>query len=96
MEIKIIGQHLDVTESINEYVHKKFNHLKFPDKLNTIQIRLNAENKSEHLAVIQYHHLNKDVHIEAKSSDLYSAIDLLADKTQRSFTKIKEKKQKFS
>ncbi len=92
MEINVIGQHFEITNSIQEYIIKKFNKLKFPDKISKLQIRLSIKNKKEHHAQINFHCLNKDLHIESTEINLYQSIDVLIEKTKRSFVKIKEKK----
>lgn len=92
MQINIISHHFELTPAINEYIDKKFRKIKYPDKINHLDINLHIENKAEKIAEITFHHLHKDIHIKTKSDNLYSAIDDLSDKVKRSFVKIKEQR----
>lgn len=91
MEIKIHGNHLDVTPAIEQYIKEKFSHLPQPEKLNQVEFKIGVEKEQQYVH-FDAHVLQEDIHIEAKDSNLYAAIDSLTSKIRQSFVKLKEKK----
>lgn len=91
MNIQMIGEHLEITEAMHNYVQEKFQHLAVPEKLQNVEFRFGTE-KNEHVVQFKAHVANKDIHIKANAANAYSAIDLLMKKLHRSFTEIKDKK----
>ncbi|MCY4178538.1 MAG: ribosome-associated translation inhibitor RaiA [Endozoicomonadaceae bacterium] len=92
MQINISGHHVDVTEAMKEYVHKRLNRIvAHYDNINNIQITLSIE-KMVQRAEANLHFNNVDIIASAEHADMYAAIDLLADKLNRQLTKQKEKK----
>ena len=91
MEIKINGEHLSVTPSIASYIQNKFAHIPQPDKLNHVEFKIGVEKE------MQYVHfdanlMHQQIHLEAKDTNLYHAIDKLNEKIKKAFIKAKEKK----
>ena len=91
MEIKIHGNHLNVTPAIEHYIKEKFSHIPQPDKLNQVEFKIGIEKEQQYVH-FDAHVLNENIHIEAKDGNLYTAIDFLASKIRQKFIKLKEKK----
>lgn len=91
MDIKIHGNHLNVTPAIENYIKEKFSHVPQPEKLNLVEFKIGVEKEIQYVH-FDAHILHDDIHIEAKDENLYTAIDLLTTKIRQSFIKIKEKK----
>lgn len=90
MQIKIIGEHLSVTEAISNYIQDKFSHVPTPDKLQHVEFRLGKEKEKQYVHFLA-HCAKEDYVIKTTHSNLYSAIDNIMQKIQRSFIKTKEK-----
>ncbi|TAM89395.1 MAG: ribosome-associated translation inhibitor RaiA [Candidimonas sp.] len=93
MNLSITGRHLEVTPAIRAYVLNKLARVArhFDDVVDT-QIMLSVE-RLKHTAEITMRLRGKDIHCEATDGNLYSAIDLLADKIDRQVIKYKTKVQ---
>ena len=91
MQINISGHHLEVTESLNEYVTSKLERLNnHHDRITNIHVILSVD-KLVQKAEATLHVSGKDLFADATSDDLYAAIDSLADKLDRQLIKYKEK-----
>ncbi len=90
MDIKVYGENVEVTLAIKEHVIEKVSHLKLPEKVANIEVRLNHV-KTTNIAKININCLGQNIHIEEKDDDLYAAIDKLIHRTQRNLVKFKEK-----
>lgn len=93
MQVQITGHHLAVTEAIRNYVEQKlariWRHSGYGKEAHVV---LSVE-KLEQKAEVTVHFQGKDLHAESKHSDLYAAIDLLADKLDRQVIRYKEQHQ---
>ncbi|MCL9773535.1 ribosome hibernation promoting factor [Vibrio methylphosphonaticus] len=91
MQIQIQGHHVDLTESMQDYVNSKFQKLeRFFDHINTIQVILRVE-KSNQIAEATLHINQAEIHATAEDESMYAAIDSLVDKLVRQLNKHKEK-----
>lgn len=91
MQINISGHHIDVTEALREYVNSKMDKLnRHHDQITTTNVILSVD-KLVQKAEASVHVSGKDFFADSESSDLYAAIDLLADKLDRQLIKHKEK-----
>ncbi|KPA52843.1 ribosome hibernation promoting factor [Photobacterium lucens] len=91
MQINITGHHVDVTDSLREYVLAKFEKLeRFFDKINNVQVILNVE-KLQQIAEATLHINAGEIHAKADSENMYAAIDELTDKLVRQLNKHKDK-----
>jgi putative sigma-54 modulation protein len=91
MQMTISGHHLEITDSIRDYVQSKLERLdNHHDRITNTHVILTVE-KLEQKAEATLHVSGKDIHAEAISEDLYAAIDALADKLDRQLIKHKEK-----
>ncbi|CAM3983550.1 MULTISPECIES: ribosome hibernation promoting factor [Vibrio] len=91
MQINITGHHVELTESLQEYVDTKFQKLeRFFEHINNVQVILKLE-KVNHIAEATLHVSQGDIHATAEEENMYAAIDALVDKLVRQLTKHKEK-----
>ena len=92
MQISISGQHLDITESLHDYVTTKLGKLeRYFDKMTKVHAVLSVE-KLRQKAEATIHINGADLFAEAENGDMYAAIDALADKLDRQLKKHKEKR----
>lgn len=91
MQINIQGHHIDLTDSMQDYVHSKFEKLeRFFDHINSIQVILRVE-KLHQIAEATLHINQGEIHATADNENMYVAIDGLVDKLVRQLNKHKEK-----
>ncbi|WP_087016679.1 ribosome hibernation promoting factor [Thaumasiovibrio subtropicus] len=91
MQINLTGHHVEVTDSMREYVHIKFEKLeRFFDKINNVHVILTVE-KLQQIAEATLHINNGEIHAKSDHEDMYAAIDSLTDKLVRQLTKHKDK-----
>lgn len=91
MQLNISGHHIEVTDSMRDYVSEKIERLSHHfDKITNTHVILSVD-KNEQKAEATMHVNGKDLFAEANHDDLYAAIDLLADKLDRQLIKHKEK-----
>jgi putative sigma-54 modulation protein len=91
MQIQISGHHVDVTDSLREYVNTKLGKVQrhFDNSTNG-HVTLTVE-KNRQKAEATVHVSGADLHAASESEDMYAAIDNLADKLDRQVIKHKEK-----
>jgi putative sigma-54 modulation protein len=93
MNLSITGRHLEVTPAIREYVLNKISRVtRHFDNVIDTQVIVSVE-RLKHTAEITMRLRGKDIHCAATDGNLYSAIDLLADKIDRQVIKYKTKMQ---
>lgn len=91
MNLNITGHHLEVTPAIREYVETKLARVSGHfDHVIDIKVILSVE-KLVQIAEATVHVPGNDLHVACSDENLYSAIDLLADKLDRQVLKHKEK-----
>ncbi|KMT65018.1 ribosome hibernation promoting factor [Catenovulum maritimum] len=91
MQINLTGRHIDVTDSLKEYVDTKFSKLeRHFDHINNVYVILNVE-KLNQIAEATLHLKGGEVFANAEHTDMYAAIDSLIDKLDRQVIKHKEK-----
>ena len=91
MNLHITGHHLEITPALRDYIQSKLeritNHF---DHVIDVKVTLSVE-KVQQKAEATVHVPGNDIHAECSNDDMYSAIDLLADKLDRQVLKFKEK-----
>jgi len=91
MNLTITGHHVDVTESMKNYVAEKMDrlerHFDNVTKIHTILTVEKAGQKAE--ATVQVS--GATIYADTTTDDMYAAIDLLTDKLDRQIIKHKEK-----
>jgi putative sigma-54 modulation protein len=92
MQLTITGHHIDVTDSMQQYVKEKTDKLtRHFDQVLTIQVILEVQ-KLTHKAEANLHVSGNHLFADATSNDMYSSIDLLVEKLDRQIMKHKAKK----
>ncbi|MFT6909909.1 MAG: putative sigma-54 modulation protein [Oleiphilaceae bacterium] len=92
MQLNITGHHVDLTDSLKEYVGTKLQKLeRHIDSISNVQVTLSVL-KQRQIAESTIHVSGADIHGTAEHEDMYAAIDLLIDKLDRQILKHKEKK----
>ena len=93
MNLKFIGQNLDVTAALKDYTLNKLERIsRHADQIISATVTFSVF-KVQKKAEIDLHLSDKDIHIECLDNDMYAAIDCLMDKLDRAVIKYKEKKQ---
>ena len=91
MHIKIDGRHVEVTESMHDYVETKMAKLeRHFDHLVHVHVVLAVE-KQRQKAEANIHVAGNDIHAESEDETMYAAIDTMVDKLDRQIKKHKEK-----
>ena len=91
MQVNISGHHVEVTESLHNYVSTKLDKLqRHFDQIGNVQVTLSVE-KERQKAEASVNIKGGQVHADAVHEDLYAAIDLMNDKLDRQLIKRKEK-----
>ncbi|MDC5820744.1 ribosome hibernation promoting factor [Vibrio europaeus] len=91
MQININGHHVDLTDSMQDYVNEKFQKLeRFFDHINSIHVVLKVE-KLRQIAEATLHVNQAEIHASSEDEHMYAAIDSLVDKLVRQLNKHKEK-----
>jgi putative sigma-54 modulation protein len=91
MNLHLSGHHLEITPALRDYVHQKLERLtNHFDHVIDVKVTLSVE-KLKHKVEATIHVPGNDLHAESSDDNMYSAIDLLADKLDRQILKVKEK-----
>ncbi|MBF6569466.1 MAG: ribosome-associated translation inhibitor RaiA [Candidatus Binataceae bacterium] len=89
--ITITFRHVDPTEAIRQHAERKLRHLvKFLKRPCEIHLILTVD-KYRHSGEVTFKSGGHTVTAQEETKDLYSAIDLLADKAERQLKKLQEK-----
>lgn len=91
MKIDLSGHHIDITDSLRTYVNEKVgrveNHF---DRVTDVHVVLSVEKQAQK-AEATIHVKGNKIFAHAENTDMYTAIDSLADKLDRQIIKHKEK-----
>lgn len=91
MQINLTGHHIEVTDSLRDYLTSKFHKIeRFFEHINSVHVVLNVE-KMQQIAEATLHVNQGEIHAKADSENMYAAIDLLTDKLIKQLTKHKER-----
>lgn len=90
MKINIFGEHMTVTEAIENYIKEKFSHLHHPEKLTNVDFRIGST-KTYNYVHFHAHVPNESLVIKTNDKNLYNAIDTIMNKIHLAFTKEKGK-----
>jgi len=94
MQINLTGHHVEITDSLRNYVDTKFSKLeRHFDHISNVHVILNVE-KTTQKAEANMHLSGAEVFASAQDSDMYAAIDSMIDKLDRQVIKHKEKLKK--
>ena len=90
MNLHLTGHHVDITPAIRDYVTAKLNRInRHFDHVIDVTVVLTVD-KLQHKTEATVHVRGKDLHAECIDTDMYAAIDGLADKLDRQVLKYKE------
>ena len=91
MQINLSGHHVDITDSLRNFINSKFERLtrRF-EQINNVHVVLTVE-KLRQKAEATIHLNGGEIFANAESDDMYAAIDALVDKLDRQVIKHKEK-----
>lgn len=91
MNLTVTGHHLDITDSLRNYVSTKMDRLeRHSDDINDIHVILSVE-KQRQQAEATVNVKGTQLFADTIEEDMYAAIDLLTDKLDRQLIKHKEK-----
>ncbi len=91
MQLNVSGHHVDVTDSLRDYVDSKFGRLeRHFDIVSDVHCILTVE-KLRHKAEAKVNVNGGTIYADATEEDMYAAIDGLVDKLDRRVRKHKEK-----
>ena len=91
MQINLTGHHVEITDSLRNYVDTKFEKLeRHFDHINNVHVILNVE-KINQKAEAKVNLNGGEVFATHEDADMYAAIDGLIDKLDRQVIKHKEK-----
>lgn len=91
MQINLSGHHVEITDSLRDYVNTKFAKLeRHFDHINNVYVVLTVE-KLNQIAEATVHLNGTEVHGKSQNSDMYKSIDTLVDKLDRQILKYKGK-----
>lgn len=91
MQIQLTGHHLDLTDSLRDYVNSKFARIaRHYEQVLDVHAVLTVE-KLVHKAEATVHISGTNIFADAEAADMYAAIDALVDKLDRQVKKHKEK-----
>lgn len=91
MQLNITGHHVDITESLHDYVVNKLERVeRHFDHVTNVHVILSVE-KNRQKAEATLHMTGGDIFANAEHDDMYAAIDALTDKLDRQIKKHKEK-----
>ncbi|MEH6463447.1 MAG: ribosome hibernation promoting factor [Shewanella psychromarinicola] len=91
MDINLTGRHVEITESLREYVNGKFSKLeRHFDQIHNVHVVLHVE-KLQQKAEAKIHVNGAEIFAMSENTDMYAAIDALIDKLDRQVIKHKEK-----
>lgn len=92
MQINLTGHHVDITDSLRNYVNEKFERLeRHFDQVTDVHVILSVE-KLRQKAEATVHLSGSTLFADDTEEDMYAAIDGLADKLDRQIRKHKEKR----
>ncbi len=93
MKIKITGRHVNVSDNLKDHAEKKISKIeKYFQQLIDTHLILYTE-KLDHVAEVIMNGDAVQFHAKEKSTDFYSAIDLLVDKLESQVARYKDKIQ---
>jgi len=91
MQINLTGHHIELTDSLRDYVKEKMARLeRHFDKVSNTHVILTVD-KLRHKAEATVHMSGNDIFAECTEDDMYAAIDGLVTKLDRQVKKYKEK-----
>lgn len=92
MHVTICAKHMDLTESIREYVHRKMAKLPhFFDRLQEIRVIIERVPNGYHVEVMSDVEHHRDFVANSNHRNLYACIDLVTDRAVRQLHEWKDR-----
>ena len=92
MNLQVTGHHLDLTPALKDYLTAKLDRLaRHFDSVMDVNVILSVEREQRKVEAT-IHLRGRDLFAESQDTDMYAAIDALADKLDRQIVKHKEKR----
>lgn len=94
MQIIVTGHHIDITDSMRDYVTSKMDKIeRHFDHVGDLHVVLSVEKLRQKAEATLDMHGGKNLFAESEDEDMYAAIDALVDKLDRQVLKHKAKQQ---
>ncbi len=91
MQLSVKGRNLEITDALRQYAEEKLGRLtKYLEQIVSATVVLSVE-KHRHLAEVTLRVRELTIHAEESTGDLYSSIDLVAEKLERQILRYKER-----
>jgi putative sigma-54 modulation protein len=91
MQLSVKGRNLEVTDALRQYAEEKLGRLtKYLEQIVSVSVVLSVE-KHRHLAEVTLRVRELTIRAEESTADLYSSIDLVAEKLERQILRYKER-----
>ncbi len=91
MQINLTGHHVDITESLRNFVYEKFEKIeRHFEHINNVHVILQVDNIRQ-IAEAKLNVNGGEIFANSESEDMYASIDMLIDKIDRQVIKYKEK-----
>lgn len=90
MDIRIIGEHLEISNSFEDYLKNKLNHSHIPEEMQTIEFRLGNYGKMKKHLKVKTKLNHRDIIVDVTADSTYHA----ADKLMKVFNHLLEMQKK--
>lgn len=91
MQLSVKGRNLEITDALRQYAEEKLGRLrKYFEQIGTAAVVLSVE-KHRQIAEVTLRVRDLTIRAEESTADLYSSIDLVADKLERQILRYKER-----
>ncbi len=91
MQLSVKGRNLEITDALRQYAEEKLGRLtKYLEQIVSASVVLSVE-KHRHLAEVTLRVRELTIRAEESTGDLYSSIDLVAEKLERQILRYKER-----
>jgi putative sigma-54 modulation protein len=92
VQLSVTGRHLDITDTMREYVEDKLRKLdRFYDRIEAVDVVLDHESLKYRIEVVVRADHKHTFVAQVDASDFYEAVDLVVDKLGRQLTRHKER-----
>lgn len=91
MNFNLTGRHIEITPAIRDYITSKVDRaINHTDNVTSVNVIISVE-KLRQKAEVTVQVRGKSIFVEGDDTDLYAAIDSMADKLERQMVKYKQK-----
>lgn len=90
MDLKIIGEHIEVSDAIRDYIEQKFKNIPIPNKMVQAEFRIGKDGNHTQHVKFSSNFNHKNLTIDVKADNVYHAVDQLMKKIHVNLTKEKD------